>query len=124
MTREEQIVKRAEEVTSRFSYRHGYSTEKDAFIEGAKWADANQPSPWISVEDKLPEITVPILRESDFVFVHVVNKDTGHEWVELPAKYNEQFHDWMTNDFTWINKRGGVVTHWMPIPQIPKEDGV
>ena len=74
------------------------------------------------MEDKLPEITVPILRESDFVFVHVVNKDTGHEWVELPAKYNEQFHDWMTNDFTWINKRGGVVTHWMPIPELPKEE--
>ena len=92
-----------------------------AFIAGAEWADKNPKSPWISVEERLPEITVPILRESDFVFVHVVNKDTGHEWVELPAKYNKQFHDWMTNDFTWINKRGGVVTHWMPIPQIPKE---
>ena len=41
MTREEQIAKRAEEVTSRFCYRHGYSNAKDAFIEGAKWADNN-----------------------------------------------------------------------------------
>lgn len=79
-------------------------------------------SPWISVEDKLPEITHPSLGESDFVFVHVVNKDTGNEWIELPAKYNERFHDWITNDFTWIKMCGGVVTHWMPIPQIPKEE--
>lgn len=79
-------------------------------------------SPWISVEDRLPEIKYPSLGESDFVFVHVVNKDTGNEWIELPAKYNERFHDWMTNDFTWIKKRRGIVTHWMPIPQLPKEE--
>lgn len=41
MTRDEQIVQQAKEVTNRFSFRNGYSTNQDAFIEGAKWADAN-----------------------------------------------------------------------------------
>ena len=27
-----------------------------AFIEGARWADENQPSPWISTDDFLPKI--------------------------------------------------------------------
>lgn len=92
------------------------------FRKGVEWADANQPSPWISVEDRLPEITVPILRESDFVFVHVVNKDTGNEWVELPAKYNINIKDWIAMDFTHIGKRNGMVTHWMPIPELLKEE--
>lgn len=121
MTREEQIKQASQNLKISASRADKGMLCREAFEAGAKWADKNPKSPWISVEERLPEITVPILRESDFVFVHVVNKDTGHEWVELPAKYNKQFHDWMTNDFTWINKRGGVVTHWMPIPQIPKE---
>ena len=124
MTREEQIRSAAFDASTNNDDYKKYAKDSIArmfFVEGAKWADENPKSQWISVEDKLPEITVPILEESDFVFVHVVNKDTGHEWVELPAKYNKQFQDWMTNDFTWINKRGGVVTHWMPIPKLQEE---
>ena len=77
---------------------------------------------WISVNDRMPEITYTSIGESKFVFVHVVNKGTGSEWIELPAKYNERLHDWQTNDFTLIGKRGGVVTHWMPIPTIPQNN--
>lgn len=122
MTREEQIKEVAKKTTGLFSYRNGYLTAEDAFIAGANWADKNPKSPWISVEERLPEIEYPSIGESDFVFVHVVNKDTGNEWIELSAKYNERFHDWMTIDFTWIKMRGGVVTHWMPIPELPKEE--
>lgn len=118
MTREEKLEKY---LNHQYMYENGDPSYIHGIKVGVSWADENPKSPWISVEERLPEITVPILRESDFVFVHVVNKDTGHEWVELPAKYNEQFHDWMTNDFTWINKRGGVVTHWMPIPKLQEE---
>ena len=145
---EEQIKKDAERYAS--VYYHPYDSEnnpqylivsEDSFIAGAHSRDeeieqlrkalssAQQAmaelaeiarNPWISVEERMPEITYPSLGESDFVFVHVVNKDTGNEWIELTAKYNERIHDWQTNDFTWVYNRNGVVTHWMPIPQIEK----
>lgn len=120
MTREKQIKQAALErnCDGDFDSNDGLN----GFVEGAHWADEHPKSPWISVEERLPEITYPILGESVFVFVHVVNKDTGSEWIELPAKYNERFHDWQTNDFTWIGKRSGVVTHWMPIPTIPQNN--
>lgn len=99
MIREEQIVKRAEEVTSRFSYRNGYSTAKDAFIEGAKWADANQPSPWISVEDKLPN-------DGEIVIV-------AHRWILGEILYaSDVFHI----DFGWESYEDVVA--WMPIPEL------
>ena len=119
MTREEQIVKRAEEVTSRFCYRNGYSTAKDAFIEGAKWADKHSKDTWISVEEMLPNINK--CGESKMVFVRVINKDTKAEWIEQPAKYNINIKDWIAMDFTHIGKRNGMVTHWMPIPKLQEE---
>ena len=118
MTREAEIRQTAAEW---LRYNHPTCTQDmlvEAFRCGAEWADKHQPNQWISVEDRLPDITYPSSVESDFVFVHVVNKDTCAEWIELPAKYNERFHDWQTNDFTWIGKRSGVVTHWMPIPKV------
>lgn len=39
--RELEITEAANEMTKRFSWRNGYATLVDAFIEGAKWADAN-----------------------------------------------------------------------------------
>lgn len=77
-------------------------------------------SPWISVENKLPEVNND--GESKMVFVRVINKDTKAEWIEQPAKYNINIKDWIAMDFTHIGKRNGIVTHWMPIPQLPKEE--
>lgn len=118
MTREEKIWKTA--IERMLHVRPDITRDMlcAAFASGAEWADRNQPHPWISVEERMPEITDTNVGESKFVFVHVVNKNKGSEWIELPAKYNERFHDWQTNDFTWIGKRSGVVTHWMPIPPI------
>lgn len=113
MTREEQIVKRAEEVTSRFSYRNGYSTAKDAFIEGAKYADNNQPNPWISVEERLPETEKEVIilnkrKHTDIDFL-TDNGDDGYYW-------------WKSDETIWCED--DEITHWMPIPQLPKEDVV
>lgn len=79
-------------------------------------------SPWISVEERLPSVNKD--GESKMVFVRVINKDTKAEWIEQPAKYNINIKDWIAMDFTHIGKRNGMVTHWMPIPELPKEDGV
>ena len=77
-------------------------------------------SPWISVEERLPNINK--YGESKMVFVRVVNKDTEAEWIEQPAKYNINIKDWIAMDFTHIGKRNGIVTHWMLIPELPKEE--
>ena len=77
-------------------------------------------SPWISVEDGLPSVNNN--GESKMVFVRVINKHSKEEWIELRAKYNINIKDWIAMDFTHIGKRNGIVTHWMPIPQLPKEE--
>lgn len=116
MTREEQIAKRAEEVTSRFCYRHGYSNAKDAFIEGAKWADNNQPSPWVSVEERLPETTDEFGRSEDVLILD------ENEWRTV-AMY-------CIPENKWYLSVGAIqgdceypfeITHWMPIPKLQEE---
>ena len=111
MTREEQIVKRAEEVTSRFSYRNGYSTAKDAFIEGAKFADANQPSPWISVEEKLPEPEKEVI---------VLAKDKYIDIDHLTNDGEDGYYWWKNDETIWCED--DKITHWMPIPELKQQD--
>ena len=82
--------------------------------------DDISPSPWISVKDGLPSVNNN--GESKMVFVRVINKHSKEEWIEQPAKYNINIKDWIALDFTHIGKRNGIVTHWMPIPELPKEE--
>ena len=72
------------------------------FRKGVEWADANQPSPWISVEERLPE------EHTDVIVTDGSN-------VAYCRKYGDGFY---TNVGKCCN-----VTHWMPIPELPKEDG-
>lgn len=111
MTREEQIVKRAEEVTSRFSYRNGYSTAKDAFIEGAKWADANQPSPWISVEERLPEPEKEVI---------ILNKRKHTDIDFLTDDFEGGYYWWKSDESIFCED--DEITHWMPIPELKQQD--
>lgn len=145
MTREEQIRAAAKKITGLFSYRNGYSTAEDAFAAGATWADANPcmpdkvvkipvyteeeihemlekdlyrayyndlflgrkiyTSPWISVEDKLPEPEkeVIILAKNKYIDIDHLTDDGegGYYW-------------WRSDD--------DKITHWMPIPELPKEE--
>lgn len=116
MIREEQIVKRAEDVMSRFSYRNGYSNAKDAFIEGAKWADNNQPSPWVSVLDDLPPLRGS-LGVSKAVLVKVRDNMTGSTRTEVDYRFaDDSLFRWKSEG---LHTEGRfTVTHWMPIPEI------
>ena len=74
-----------------------------AFIAGAEWADNNPKSPWISVEDKLPD---------DGVLVIV-----AYRWILGEILYaSDVFHI----DYGWEDYDDIVA--WMPIPQLPKEE--
>jgi hypothetical protein len=147
MTREKQIREAAKKAIGLFSYRNGYSTAEDAFVAGAEWADANprmpdkvvkipersreeikellanwkgtlvvgddiSPSPWISVEEGLPDrLPAKFANWSKEVFVSVKR---GREYRAYVDKYSHIYKTW--------GVFGDEVTHWMPIPELPKEE--
>lgn len=80
----------------------------DAYCNGWKAADAHQPSPWISVEERLPE------------------EDLICEWVavklkDYPGWYKGYYSGtlWHYMDECGEEIRAFNVTHWMPIPLLP-----
>ena len=113
MTREEQIHNEAS--------NYGYAIAggelrrpaiSKAFLEGAEWADANQPSPWISVEERLPDrLPAKFANWSKEVFVAVKR---GREYRAYVDKYSHIYKTWGV----FVDE----VTHWMPIPELPKEE--
>ena len=54
MTRQEEIAKAFENALPATEGYTPFYCEKVAFRLGAEWADENQKSPWISVDDDLP----------------------------------------------------------------------
>lgn len=69
--------------------------------------DTDVGSKWISVEDRLPE-------EGEVVMCR-------HKAREYPV-----FCQWDESDLCWENTSWtfgrGLITHWMPLPEPPKED--
>ena len=67
---------------------------------------------WISVKERLPDTQEIVL------FCHMVNKDvrsmrTGYMSPFAPGRF-----------YTISGMGTDTVTHWMPIPKLPKEDMV
>ena len=84
-----------------------------AFIEGARWADENQPSPWISTDDFLPKI-INNGGYSDIVLVIDENNN-----IEL-AIYSFYRGAWIRaygNDDIDDSIIQNNITHWMKIPK-------
>lgn len=67
------------------------------FIQGAEW-HAKQ-SPWISVEERLPEIDTMVLTKGAYGFL---------------ICYLSNFGEWETG--ANVNEERLAITHWMPIP--------
>ena len=105
MTREEEINKEAclrEELVN---------IDAESFIEGAKWADANPKSPWISVEDDLPCNHQELMKNEYFtvrVFVFTVNKD-----IRTDSMVKE------SSGWKWVNAEFNY-RYWMTMPELPK----
>lgn len=162
MTREEQIKAAANKITGLFSYRNGYSTAEDAFIAGARWADANPctpdkvvkipersreeikelldnwkgtlvvgddislfPSPWISVEERLPEMRSNNNPFSEQVYVRYVQTISGKNRIFYAFDKLQYIclssgkiigHVWWRHQNEYDR-----VTHWMEIPKIEED---
>ena len=84
-----------------------------AVIDGIKdlpIADVQPVNRWISVKDRVPEAGV-----------HVLVTDGIHMMVTW-CEYVDNQCLWVDNYYTYVNVRFKEVTHWMPLPEFPKED--
>ena len=81
------------------------------FRKGVEWADANQPSPWISVEDRLPEPEKEVI---------VLFKDKSIDIDHLTDDGEDGYYWWKSDE--WICCEDDEITHWMLIPELPKEE--
>lgn len=71
-------------------------------------ADVVPVQKWISAEDRLPEADVAVLARC---FYH-------ESWRTLVCYMSKRNVEWYTNvSGQWVQ-----VTHWMPLPQPPKEE--
>ena len=80
----------------------------------------NPMSEWISVKDRLPEklptkIKIPYLCDGESIRVLLYS---AKEEKEYAGYYDYQLRRFFTVDDSVI----GGVTHWMPLPEPPKED--
>ena len=98
-------------------YGIGHGDIYEAFMAGVDWADKHPKSPWISVEDDLPcnnpnnihfgfTNRVLVIDKKGNLFVAYMKKSKDNKWI------------WeSTHDFAFLN----LITHWIPIPKLPKE---
>ena len=101
MTLDEKIRKKAE----------GYGKLAPAFLEGADFALNNQ---WISVEEDLPcnhdELFINDDKQETKTVLVIIN---GYIMMSRMYKPKHKWH--------WENDEP---THWMPIPELPKEQEI
>ena len=103
MTREEEIKKVA------YKQEELVNIDTESFIEGAKWADTNPKSPWISVNEKLP----PVEKYNMSIMVLALNTE---------GEINFSKYDYDAKE--WITPESDIFTHWMFLPKLPKEQEV
>ena len=103
MERIKQIAEEAEEWAQAFRHNVVAST---GFINGAIWADKNQPSPWRSIEDELPEEFGEYL-----CALRIHCEDVVYYKYEVVLAENGEFFG---VDKYFVDS----VKYWMPLPKI------
>ena len=108
MTREEQITQAARDIALNWNVGRGneFYYRLDKLTEIARWADEHPKSPWISVKDRLPEKINKFMSEPVLCRYTRGSKEYFHV-----SQYDFEFDEWQISN----------VTHWMPIPELPKE---
>lgn len=82
----------------------------DSLPEAAKVIEGAKMSEWISVDDRLPSEGVSVLVHNSFGEIHTCR-------VPVIIGTNKT---WEANTGEFIRPR---ITHWMPLPPFPQEDG-
>ena len=134
MTRKEEIKCASKDyinyLLDKQEYHNENYTEYDiqqAFEKGAEWADNHPKSPWISVKDDLPCNYEELMSKYPLRFY---KKQTVNVLTLLPngsvatdsMGYRERWWNggqWDGEKWEWDSLRR--LTHWVPIPKLPKE---
>ena len=114
MTREEEINIAALRYIEENSIS-AISSNKDSFIEGAKWSDKHPISPWISIEDDLPCNHEDMYNMSgSFIYTNDVLALDGTRSVIVYMIFNDKTGEWKWN-------KPLNIKYWFPIPKLPGE---
>lgn len=97
-----------------------------SFEAGATWSDEHLKYSWISVEDDLPCNHKELLENENYTKKVLVVLS----WNESPTERHINILD-MSNiigshkvDFYWRCNGYYTITHWSPLPELPKEQKV
>jgi hypothetical protein len=124
MKREEQIRSAAFEASTRNDDYKKYAKDGIArmfFVEGAMFADANQPNPWISVEERLPDEGTAIFEA--YTLVVTCNDLREEKECVVVSRYNRGFvGEGVVRKHPMNATSCSTTHHWMPIPELPKEE--
>lgn len=82
------------------------------FLGGVQWADAHDSSMWISVNDKMPKLSRPVL-------LHIKG---GNEYVVGALSLYSIGIQKIWHTITFGRIRLEDVDYWMAIPQLPEGD--
>ena len=75
-------------------------------VDKAYYNKLKEQTTWISVKDRLPEMYVNVLVYTECKNTFIVSMDYTEKWEDDYGYYLEE-----------------NVTHWMPLPKPPKEEG-
>ena len=70
-------------------------------------------SNWISVKDRLPEITRLVISDKVMIAMGIKDKQIRFGWLRN--------NEWVTEDMNPY-ARQDLITHWMPLPDAPHEE--
>ena len=116
MTREEEISNAIDAIfpipPSGRGRKYEQALMATGFGCGVKWADAHPKSPWISVKDDLPCNHEELICENGSDTKRVIVIESGGYHFDLMTLSNNGKWKWLYSFHP---------THWMPIPEPPKE---
>ena len=82
--------------------------------------DTDVPGKWISVEERLPEDGLPANSTKKQIKVLTAIKGENGYTVRSQMRMRNYY---ISKPETWAWKySGGKITHWMPLPQPPREE--
>ena len=117
MTREEEIRNAIDTILPIPPSDNGRKYEQalmaTGFEGGVKWADEHPKSPWISVDDDLP-CNHQDLIHSNYTDRVLISARNGFVEVAFMSKIEN----------VWVWETPIKVSHWMPIPKLPKEQEI
>ena len=122
MTRYEEVRNAIDTIIPISPSRNGRTYEQalmaSGFEAGVNWADTHPNFPWISVEDDLP------CNHSDLILTYNDTAFSTRRVLVMTDVHTLFFCDmkkYDNNIWIWNYSTKDKITHWMIIPELPKE---